>query len=245
MRIVLLGAPGVGKGTFARLLARDLGLDAPISAGDLVRGARSAALRAAADRGALAPDAAVARLVGAALARAAPRGGWVLDGFPRRAAQAAWLDADARRRPDAVVDVRLDEDVAVAKMLGRASCAACGRGFNTAGVVRDGFDMPAILPDYDAATGAARCPACGHAGALARRGDDTEAVVRRRHAAYAAEAAPVLAFYAGDARFRRFDVRRGVADAPALLETIAGVVARADDAGGDARAGRALEARPR
>ena len=67
----------------------------------------------------------------------------------------------------------------------------------------------------------------------------------RPHAAYAAEAAPVLAFYAGDARFRRFDVRRGVADAPAMLEVIAGVVARAADASAGAELGGELEAQSR
>jgi adenylate kinase len=139
MRIVLLGAPGSGKGTQGRVLAERLGVPY-IGSGDLLR-ARAAAepggqLTAVLDRGDLVGDDAALAAVSDALAAAEAAGGYVLDGFPRTAGQAR--DLDAVTAPEAVVYLALPDAVARRRLAGRA---AAGRSDDVAATVERRLDQ--------------------------------------------------------------------------------------------------------
>lgn len=119
-----------------------------------------------------------------------------------------------------VVSIELAEWVAVAKVLGRRLCSLCGRGFNTADVTTHGFDMPAIPPPPPgqcSGKGGPGLPCPVHSpGGLVRREDDTEEVVRRRLQVHRDSTAPLLRFYEARGLLVRFQVKKGVKDAPQL-----------------------------
>jgi adenylate kinase len=123
MRLVLLGAPGSGKGTQGRVLAERFGVPL-LSTGELLRAQVASGTELGGqvgpylDRGALVPDEVVLSVVAGALAEAAAAGGYVLDGFPRTVAQADRLD-DAATRPEAVVHLALDDAVALRRLAER------------------------------------------------------------------------------------------------------------------------------
>jgi adenylate kinase len=123
MRLVLLGAPGSGKGTQGRVLAERFGVPL-LSTGEMLRAQVEAGtelggkVKPYLDRGALVPDELVLTVVADALAEAGAAGGFVLDGFPRTVAQARRLDRP-ETRPDAVVHLALDDDVALRRLAAR------------------------------------------------------------------------------------------------------------------------------
>jgi adenylate kinase len=189
-RLVLLGAPGVGKGTLADLLTEQLGA-CHLSTGDIFRTAkcleeadRSPAMSAAMEymrRGDLVPDATVLQVVRERVNCLRCRGGFLLDGFPRTVAQAGALQAVLREQNlalDAVLNIELPIDEVVARLAGRRICEACkavyhltGRPSKTEGV----------------------CDQCG--GPLVQREDDRPESVRVRMEVYEKSAAPLTDFY--------------------------------------------------
>lgn len=182
--LVLLGAPGVGKGTQGVLLADRLGAR-KIATGDILREAvregTEIGLRAKQymDAGELVPDAVILDLVRDALARA--DGGAVFDGFPRTIPQAESLQgmlAELDRPLAAVVVIDVPEETIVRRMSGRRVCTGCGRVYNL---------------HTDAPVRAGVCDVCG--GALTQRSDDEEATVRRRLEVYRTLTEPLIAFY--------------------------------------------------
>jgi adenylate kinase len=184
MRLILLGAPGVGKGLQGSLLAERHGL-ARISTGDLLREAvrqRTPVGRQAQaymEAGELVPDELILSLVGDALAAA--KEGFILDGFPRNCDQGRALVQMQEERGidiDAVVVLEAPDDVLVRRISGRRSCPGCGGVFNIY------FDAPAT-PGI--------CDRCGTT--LVERPDDTEATVRRRLDVYRAQTEPLVDFY--------------------------------------------------
>lgn len=186
MRLVMMGAPGAGKGTQAKLLQERLGVP-HISTGDILREAVRAGTplgreaREMMDRGLLVPDEVVIGIVDERLARPDCGRGFILDGFPRTVAQAEALDALLARRGhplDAVVAVDVPREELVERISGRRVCQGCG----TLAHVR--FDPP---------KSDGHCDRCG--GALAQRDDDCEETVGRRLDVYARETAPVLEHY--------------------------------------------------
>lgn len=186
--LVLLGAPGVGKGTQGALLADRLGAK-KIATGDILRDAVRAGtevgLRAKGfmDAGELVPDAVILDLVRDALAEAG--GGAIFDGFPRTIPQAEALQrllAELDRPLDAVVVIDVPEDTIVLRMVGRRVCTGCGRVYNV-------LTEPPARPDV--------CDVCG--GALVQRSDDEEATVRRRLQVYRTATEPLIAFFRGTA----------------------------------------------
>ena len=138
MRIVLLGAPGSGKGTQAQLLMKTYAVP-QISTGDLLREAVAAGselglrAKAAMDAGKLVDDAIVLGMIRERLARPDAAHGFILDGFPRNIAQACALEqmlAELRQPLEAVVLMNLDIGVLFKRLTGRRICADCGRVFN-------------------------------------------------------------------------------------------------------------------
>ena len=189
-RLVLLGAPGVGKGTQAELLRDRLGA-CPLSTGDVFRAAktvpesdRSPAMAAALEhmrKGELVPDATVLEMVRERKECLRCPGGFLLDGFPRTVAQAEALAAllvEVDARLDAVVDFRLPIEEIVARLSGRRTCSACKSVFHVTG-------RPPKVEGV--------CDHCG--GQLVQREDDRPESVRVRMAAYDRSTAPLTAYF--------------------------------------------------
>lgn len=212
-RMILLGAPGVGKGTYARRLAPLFNLE-HVVVGDIVRGHVRAGTelgRSIAEttrRGDLVEDGVIMALLADHLAaRGLADGGYVLDGAPRTLGQAATVDA--LLRPDLALHLTMDEDIMLEKMAARR-IGPDDQVYNVAYIKRGGWDMPPLLPEpprMDAA-GVLRCAhgaplapnelvGCAACTAgLATREDDRLDVCRHRLATYKAESAPLVQHYA-------------------------------------------------
>ncbi|HET7755615.1 MAG TPA: adenylate kinase [Steroidobacteraceae bacterium] len=204
MRIVLLGAPGSGKGTQSQRLVERGGIP-QISTGDLLRAAvaRGSALglaaKAAMDGGRLVEDSLVLGMIRERLGESDTRSGFILDGFPRNLAQARALDellAELRRPLEAVVQLEVDYRELARRISGRRSCADCGRVFNL-------LTSPPL--------GAARvCPKTGAPHRLVQRPDDNEATVNERLRVYEEQTRPLIEFYRARGLLRLIDARGDV-----------------------------------
>jgi adenylate kinase len=188
--LVLLGPPGVGKGTQAELLAERLG-SCHLSTGDIFRAAkavpecqRSPVMAGALDymrRGELVPDSAVLAIIKERLGCLRCRGGFLLDGFPRTVGQAEVLQMFLRAydlMPDAVVNYELLTDEIVARIGSRLTCAQCKAVFNA---ISSRPKIPGV------------CDHCG--GELVQREDDRPEAVRVRLDAYHTSTAPLVDYY--------------------------------------------------
>jgi adenylate kinase len=189
MRIVLLGAPGSGKGTQSQRLVERFGIP-QISSGDLLRAAvaRGTELgrqaKAAMDGGRLVEDSLVLGMIRERLSEADVRRGFILDGFPRNLDQAHALDRllEALEQPlDAVVQLEVDYPELVRRISGRRTCSDCGRVFNL-------LTSPPAGPDE-------LCPRTGAPHRLFQRPDDNEATVRERLRVYEEQTRPLVDFY--------------------------------------------------
>jgi adenylate kinase len=216
LRIVLLGPPGVGKGTQGRRLAREQGW-ALISTGEILRDAvaHGTALGLEAqkrmDSGLLVPDVVMIGLMCERSGEADARVGFVLDGFPRTVPQAEALDAmlDARgQKLDAAVAMSVPEDELVRRLSARRECPVCQRAYNLeTAAPRDGRHCD----DHPSAE-------------LVQRADDSESTVRRRLEQYWSKTAPLIGWYRESGRLREVpglgpldDVYRSLTKALGLL----------------------------
>ena len=190
MRLVLLGAPGSGKGTQAQRLRDDRGIP-QVSSGDLLRDAvaRGTDLglraKAAMDAGELVSDEIVLGLIRERLGRPDAARGFILDGYPRNVAQAGALDgllAEIGQPIDAVVLMDVDQAALVRRLTGRRTCPKCGKVFNV-------FFSPSAAGD--------RCD--NHPGedapTLVQRADDKEEVIANRLKVYEAQTQPLVVHY--------------------------------------------------
>jgi adenylate kinase len=193
MRIVLLGAPGCGKGTQGHRLSRHYKIP-EISTGDLLREAVAAgtplgrAAKAVMDAGQLVSDEIVLGVIRERLTRSDARKGFVLDGYPRNAVQAEQLDdlLDQLGQPiDLAVLIAVDVDLIMQRLLGRRSCLTCGASYNI-------FFAPPKMDD--------RCDECG--GRLRQRADDNEEIIGNRLRTYEIQTTPVIERYREQGRLR-------------------------------------------
>jgi adenylate kinase len=186
VRLVLLGPPGAGKGTQARMLESKL--QAPqIASGDLlriaVRNRTALGLQAKAfmDRGALVPDELVLGMIDERLSHAEAQSGFILDGFPRTVAQAEALGNILTRRNetlDKVVAITVPDEEIVKRISGRRTCRSCGAMYHVI---------------YEPPRNMNVCNNCG--GELYQREDDAEQTVRARLQVYASSTSPLLDYY--------------------------------------------------
>jgi adenylate kinase len=194
--MVMIGPPGAGKGTQAKLLEERLGV-LHISTGDMLREAERAgtplgrAVQRYLRNGGLVPDALMIDVVEKRLAEPDGACGFVLDGFPRTVVQAQALDAFLGRRGerlDGVVWIRLPREELVRRLSGRRVCAACGAMFHLT---------------YDPPKRPGVCDRCG--GTLVQREDDREETVRHRLDVYERETGPVIDHYRALGLLREVD----------------------------------------
>ena len=195
--IILLGPPGAGKGTQARLLQERFGL-IQLSTGDLLRGAVAAgteagrAAKAVMEAGKLVSDEIVLAVLKERMGDPDMAAGIILDGFPRTTGQAAALDgllSEEGQEVSAAISLEVDDDAMVERVSGRFTCAGCGEGYH------DRFKTPAV---------AGVCDMCGGTE-FKRRADDNADTVRERLAAYHAQTAPLIAYYEGRGVLERVD----------------------------------------
>lgn len=202
MIVILLGPPGVGKGTQGVLLCEAQGFR-HVATGDLLRAARREGTelgrqaQAYMDRGELVPDGIIIGMVEELLSGLGPDAGVVLDGFPRTVPQAEALAEVLERldrRVDRVLVLEAPDEVLVKRVAGRRSCPSCGAVYNVH------FNPPAAE---------GLCDRCGTE--LTHRADDTPETVRNRLQVYRDQTAPLVAFYQeGGADIRRVDGDRPV-----------------------------------
>ena len=194
MRIVLLGAPGSGKGTQAKILVERYGIP-QISTGDLLRDAVAAGTqlgreaKAAMDAGQLVSDEVVLGIIRVRLRQPDARKGFILDGFPRNLQQAQSLD-DMLTQMGQSVQLALSIDVSVDDLLqrlsGRRTCLSCGQMYNV-------FTSPPKMDD--------RCDECG--GKLRHRADDNEETIGNRLRIFEAQTLPAMEYYSEHGKLRR------------------------------------------
>jgi adenylate kinase len=185
---VFLGAPGAGKGTQAREVARHFGIP-QISTGDILRDAVKGqtalglAAKAKMDAGELVPDEVVDGIVEERVNQLDCQKGFILDGFPRTISQAEFVNrmlaAKGQGRPQ-VLDIEVDEDLLLKRLTGRLTCPVCGEIYNIY------FNPPKV---------AGICDKDG--GKLFHRADDNEATIRQRLDAYHKQTSPLIAYYRG------------------------------------------------
>lgn len=204
MNIVLLGAPGSGKGTQASLIGEKFGLP-HVSTGDMFREnirektPLGVLAKSYIDKGQLCPDDVTVRMVEDRLAREDCKKGFLLDGFPRTLEQAKALEKFVK------IDCVLDIDVPLGKLLrrltGRRCCEKCGESFHV-----------------DMLGGAENCPKCG--GKLFIRKDDNEETVQTRLDVYVSQTETLIDYYAQAGTLRRIDGDRAIEEVFADVEKV-------------------------
>ncbi|WP_010185514.1 adenylate kinase [Sphingomonas sp. PAMC 26605] len=213
MNIILLGPPGAGKGTQASHLEATRGM-IQLSTGDMLRAAVKSGspvglqAKAVMDAGELVSDAIVSGIIDEKLASLDPAQGVIFDGYPRTAAQAEQLDtilAGRGRTLDTVIELEVDEDKLVERIVGRYTCAVCGAGYH------DHFKQPKV---------AGTCDVCG-SHEFKRRPDDNEETVRTRMAEYRAKTEPIIPIYQARGLLGRVD---GMGEIGAVTQAIEAIL---------------------
>jgi len=210
--LILLGPPGAGKGTQARLLEEKHGL-VQLSTGDLLRSAVAAGTEAGKQAkavmaaGDLVSDEIVIAILRDRLAEADCAGGVILDGFPRTTVQAEALDAllsETGQKINAAISLEVEDAAMVARISGRFTCGGCGEGYH------DSF-KPTARPGI--------CDACGGTD-MKRRADDNAETVAQRLAAYHAQTAPLIDHYQDKVALSRVPAMGAIEEIAAALDSV-------------------------
>lgn len=211
MNLILLGPPGAGKGTQAKILTSKFSIP-QISTGDILRSAvrdethMGLKAREYMEKGGLVPDEVVIGIVEERLARPDCSGGFILDGFPRTVAQADALKktlAALGKGIEHVISIEVAREELISRLSGRRTCRACGKGYHVA---------------YDPPQAGERCE-CG--GELYQRDDDREETIRRRLEVYEEQTAPLVSYYARETLLRPIS---GIGSVEEIRERIAAIV---------------------
>ncbi|WP_282168485.1 adenylate kinase [Ruegeria atlantica] len=210
--LILLGPPGAGKGTQARMLEDKFGL-VQLSTGDLLRAAVAAetdagkAAKAVMEAGDLVSDDIVIAILRDRLAEPDCAKGVILDGFPRTTVQAEALDgllSETGQKINAAISLEVEDGEMVIRISGRYTCAGCGEGFH------DTFKIPAIK---------GKCDKCGSTE-FKRRADDNAETVASRLAAYHAQTAPLITYYQDHGVLKGLNAMGNIDDIAGNLERI-------------------------
>ena len=213
MNLILLGPPGAGKGTQAKILEEKRGLK-QLSTGDMLRAAIAAGTdigmkaKAIMDRGDLVSDDVILGIVAERMAKPDVSKGVVFDGFPRTPAQAEALDkmlASSGQKLHAVIEMKADDDELVARISGRFTCKTCGKGYH------DSFAPTKVE---------GTCDSCG-GHEFVRRPDDNAKTVRDRLTVYNKQTAPLVDYYRETGKLHVVD---GMAEIGAVTSAIGAVL---------------------
>ncbi|KAF4673459.1 hypothetical protein FOL47_010511 [Perkinsus chesapeaki] len=217
-KVLFLGAPGVGKGTFAKRIAPRLNLK-HLSAGELLRAHVKAGsslgnlAKPFLDKGMMVPsEHSISKLNASSRVN-----GYILDGFPRVLEQAKmWSDlAMGDGNPELVINISLARSVLVHKLASRRICGGCGDNYNLADIRYGQYDMPPMLPKLEGI-----CDTCG--SGLIRRDDDSDDIIQHRLELHFEKEEPLLDFYRNCPKTQviDFQVTRGIQQTDSLLEII-------------------------
>lgn len=204
MKLILLGAPGAGKGTQAEVICDKLGIPA-ISTGNILRAAikneTEMGLKAKSyiDSGALVPDSVIISIIKERLAQDDCKDGFILDGVPRTVAQAEALE-EMGVEIDCVIDIEVSDETILKRLSGRRVCASCGASYHT-------LYKPSQQPDV--------CDRCG--GCLIVRKDDEPATIQERLNTYHQQTEPLIDFYRQRGKLAVVEGQEEVAATSALL----------------------------
>lgn len=212
MNLILLGPPGAGKGTQAKEIQIRHGL-VQLSTGDMLRAAVKAGTevgqkaKSIMEKGELVPDEVVIKIISDRIEQPDCQNGFILDGFPRTLAQAAALDdmlARKQRRLDAVIELKIDYNRLVERIVGRYTCAKCGEGYH------DRFKRPKVRQV---------CDVCGGTE-FSRRADDNAETVTTRLMAYYRDTAPLIGYYFCKGTLRAVDGMAAISDVAHEIERL-------------------------
>lgn len=213
MDFILLGPPGAGKGTQAKLMVDKWNIP-QVSTGDIlrasVRESKDLGVEAKGfmDRGELVPDRVVIGIIAERLREEDAADGFILDGFPRTIPQAEALQEildDHGRNIGYVISIEVDDEELVTRLTGRRMCKGCGESFH-------------IVFNPSAEEGV--CDRCS--GELYQRDDDMEKTIRRRLAVYSEQTQPLIAYYEKQGNLRRIDGTGSIEDIFARILEAAG-----------------------
>ena len=210
MRLILLGAPGAGKGTQAEILSRELGIPT-ISTGNILRAAiregTAVGLKAKAliDAGVLVDDETIMGIVSERLAKEDCAQGYILDGVPRTIPQAEAMEAMGIEI-DAALSIEIADETIVERMSGRRTCKNCSQTFHVV---------------YNPPKQEGVCDFCG--GELTIRKDDAPETVRARLDTFHRETEPLKAFYEARGKLRRVDNQSSIEETTAVIRSALGI----------------------
>jgi adenylate kinase len=214
--LMLLGPPGAGKGTQAKEIATRHGL-IQLSTGDMLRAAVSAGtaigrhVKEIMAKGDLVPDAVVIEIISERMDEPDCKAGVILDGFPRNLAQAAALDKvleEKKRKLDAVIELKVDDNQLIQRIVGRFTCAKCGEGYH------DRFKRPKVR---------GVCDIC-QSTEFTRRPDDNSDTVTKRLMVYYRETAPLIGYYFCKGTLRSVDGMTPIAQVAQEIDKVLGEI---------------------
>jgi adenylate kinase len=212
MKLVLLGAPGAGKGTQAKMLIDKFGIP-QISTGDLLRAAVKEGTelgkeaKVCMDKGELVPDSVVLGMVKERLGQSDTDKGYILDGFPRNTSQAEALDAmlsDLGKPIEAALSVDVPFEDLMKRLTGRRTCKNCGQMYNVY---------------FSAPKADGKCDKCS--SELFQRDDDQEETIKKRLEVYEEQTAPLADYYSGKGILKRVE---GTGDIGAIFGKVCGLL---------------------
>lgn len=212
MNIILLGPPGAGKGTQARIIEKDRGL-VQLSTGDMLRAAVAAGseigqrAKAVMEAGGLVSDEIVIGIISDRIDEPDCQNGFILDGFPRTLPQAAALEellSSKSKNLNAVIEMRVDDEKLVERITGRFTCGDCGEGFH------DTFRTPKVEGVCDNCSG----------NNFKRRADDNEETLRARLLSYYKETSPLIGYYFAKNNLVSIDGMADMSEVTNQIETV-------------------------
>jgi adenylate kinase len=219
--ILMTGAPGVGKGTFSKMLSKDLKIP-EFSTGDELRKIINSKdtdnqdqdqeisnIKKIVQEGKLVDDQTMLSLVKKRLHQKDTEKGIILDGYPRNLNQAKEFN-----KVSLVLDIFLADDILIPKMLGRRLCPCCGNNYNIFSMKENGYDMDPLFPKKSQN----KCDDCNIE--LIERADDKESIIRERLEVYKKHTLPLTEFYEKQNILIRFEPKKGKKDYPLLKKIV-------------------------
>ena len=214
--LMLLGPPGAGKGTQAKEIASRHGL-IQLSTGDMLRAAVSAGtvtgrrVKEIMAKGELVPDEVVIKIISERIDEPDCKAGVILDGFPRNLTQAAALDKvleEKQKRLDAVIELKVDDNQLIQRIVGRFTCVKCGEGYH------DRFKRPKVR---------GVCDVC-QSTEFTRRPDDNSDTVTKRLMVYYRETSPLIGYYFCKGSLRSVDGMAPIAQVAQEIDKVLGEI---------------------